>query len=125
MTNTDTVFELIARHPEGLDDDELSRTTGVEPRQQIHQICTRLAGEGRISRISVQKPGKRRKIHNFPYRAIPSSATDALGMNDKKPWRRKLAMLEAATGQPADQLLDRAVGELAKRLIAEEYNQFR
>src|SRR5437867_1369215 len=66
MTNVETVEKLIQEHPEGLDDDEIATMTGIQPRQQVHQICSRLDAAGRIRRESIEKPDKRRKIHNFP-----------------------------------------------------------
>ena len=42
---------------------------GVRPRQQIYQICTRLEAAGHIWRESLEKSGKRKKIHNFPVEA--------------------------------------------------------
>src|SRR5436309_13873250 len=66
MTNKEEIFDLIQKHPEGLDDDDISKMTGIEPRQQVQQLCNQLASVKRIRRESVDKAGKRRKIHNFP-----------------------------------------------------------
>jgi hypothetical protein len=65
-TNKEDVFDLIQKHPEGLDDDDISAMTGITPRQQVQQLCNRLAASNCIRRESVEKPGKRRKLHNFP-----------------------------------------------------------
>src|SRR6266478_4959368 len=66
MKNIDKVLKLIQQHPEGLDDDEISDQSGIQPRQQVYQICKRLEIEGKIRRRNVEKTGKRSKIHNFP-----------------------------------------------------------
>ena len=36
-TNKEQIFDLIQKHPEGLDDDDISKLTGIEPRQQVQQ----------------------------------------------------------------------------------------
>jgi hypothetical protein len=76
-TNKEDVFELIQKHPEGLDDDDISAITGITPRQQVQQLCNRLAANNRIRRESVEKPGKRRKIHNFPVQGSTDSLSKA------------------------------------------------
>ena len=123
MTNSDTLLELIGEHPEGLDDDEISEKTGIRPRQQVYYICTRLAAEGRIRRVSVQAPGKRRKIHNFPVSAtLPPSSVPQTGTvkTEDVSWRRRLSMLVAATGTDEVELLDEAHLDLARKLLRED-----
>jgi hypothetical protein len=51
MSHRERVIAALAAHP-GLDDDELSRTTGIRPRQQVNQICRRLETEGALRRVS-------------------------------------------------------------------------
>src|SRR5947207_9056440 len=101
-TNKEEIYNLIRNHPEGLDDDDISKITGIEPRQQVQQLCTQLASVKRIRRElrtellhlqqlctqlasvkrirreSVVKAGKRRKIHNFPF-ADDELQTDVAG----------------------------------------------
>jgi len=123
VTNADTLLTLIGKHPEGLDDDEISEKTGIKPRQQVYYICTRLAAEGRIRRVSVQAPGKRRKIHNFPAGATlpPSSVPQSGTVNTEgASWRRRLSMLVAATGREDVELLDEALLDLAKKLLRQD-----
>jgi len=123
VTNTDTLLALISEHPEGLDDDEISEKTGIKPRQQVYYICTRLAAEGRIRRVSVQTPGKRRKIHNFPAGAtLPPSSVPQSGTvtTEDASWRRRLSMLVAATGREDLELLDEALLDLARKLLRED-----
>ena len=123
MTNADTLLTLIDKHPEGLDDDEISEKTGIKPRQQVYYLCTRLAAEGRIRRVSVQAPGKRRKIHNFPAGAtLPPSSVPQSGTvsPEDASWRRRLSMLVAATGREDVELLDEALLDLAKKLLRQD-----
>ncbi len=123
MTNADTLLTLINEHPEGLDDDEISERTGIKPRQQVYYICTRLAAEGRIRRVSVQVSGKRRKIHNFPAGAtLPPSSVPQVGTitTEIDSWRRRLSMLVAATGRDDVELLDEALLDLARKLLRED-----
>ncbi len=123
MTNADTLLTLIGKHPEGLDDDEICEKTGIKPRQQVYYICTRLAAEGRIRRVSVQTPGKRRKIHNFPAGATlpPSSVQQSSTVTtEDASWRRRLSMLVAATGREDVKLLDEALLDLARKLLRQD-----
>ena len=117
---------MISKHPEGLDDDEISEKTGIRPRQQVYYICTRLAAEGRVRRVSVQAPGKRRKIHNFPTGATlpPSSVPQsAAATAEGASWRRRLSMLVAATGRDELELLDEGLLDLARKLLREEVHE--
>ena len=59
MTHSKIIVELLREQP-GLDDDEISRLTGIEPRQQVNQICLRLERKGKLKRA--RGPG--RKIVN-------------------------------------------------------------
>ena len=123
MTNADTLLALISEHPEGLDDDEISDKTGISPRQQVYYICTRLAAEGRIRRVSVQAAGKRRKIHNFPAGATlpPASVPQSSPVTmEGASWRRRLSMLVAATGREDVELLDEALLDLARKLLRQD-----
>jgi hypothetical protein len=123
VTNADTLLTLISQHPEGLDDDEISDKTGIKPRQQVYYICTRLAAEGRIRRVSVQAPGKRRKIHNFPAGATlpPASVPQSSPVTtEDASWRKRLSMLVAATGREDVELLDEALLDLARKLLRQD-----
>ncbi len=116
MTNTQTVLELIRKHPEGLDDDEITKMTGIRPRQQIYQICTRLEGAGHIWRESLAMSGKRKKIHNFPIEASRPAPGGSPRSHHKR-WQKRLAALVAATGKGEDELLDEALQALAIRVL--------
>ena len=50
MSNAQTILEFLERFPQGVCDDCISRETGVEPRQQVHQICRRLEQRKTITR---------------------------------------------------------------------------
>ena len=117
MTNKEEIFDLITNHPEGLDDDDIAEMTGIQPRQQVQQICNQLADSKRISRHSVEKTGKRRKIHNFP---APDSADADGGMSPvthPENWQRRLAALVAATGRTEAELLEESVQLLAMKVL--------
>lgn len=122
MRNIDKVLSVIENNPQGLDDDEISEMTKISPRQQIYQICSRLASQGRIERRSVEKDGKRKKIHNFPAGSevaeigrTTADFSSAVG----KSWERRLSALEAATALSRDEILDRALADLALKVLAE------
>lgn len=118
MTNKEEIFDLISNHPEGLDDDDIAEITGIQPRQQVQQLCNQLADSKRIRRQSVGKAGKRRKIHNFPKTAeltgpVTPSATDSQSEN----WRRRLSALIAATGRSEADLLEESIQLLAMKVL--------
>ncbi len=118
MTNKEEIFDLISNHPEGLDDDDIAELTGIQPRQQVQQLCNQLADSNRIRRQSIEKAGKRRKIHNFP-----TDAKDAgLSAVDSPPeaWRRRLAALMAATARSEADLLDEAIQLLAMKVLRDD-----
>jgi len=122
VKNLEKVLRLIQQHPQGIDDDEVAQRANVQPRQQVYQICKRLEIEGKIRRESVEKPGKRRKIHNFPVeRPLIVGATSSGGNSPQdSQWRRRIAMLEAATGRDSDDLLNEAVQDLALKILRRE-----
>jgi hypothetical protein len=117
VTNKEEIFDLLQQHPEGLDDDDITQITGIQSRQQVQQLCNQLATSKRIRRQSVEKTGKRRKIHNFPL--DPSDApgvsrgSESLG----EPWRRRLSALVAATNRLEAELLDEALQLLAMKVL--------
>ena len=50
-TNTDRLIETLQRWP-GLDDDQLAHQAEIRPRQQVNQICRRLAEAGKLRRTN-------------------------------------------------------------------------
>jgi hypothetical protein len=117
MTNKEEIFDLIQNHPEGLDDDDIAQLTGIQPRQQVQQLCNQLADSQRIRRHSVGKEGKRRKIHNFP--GEPAKA-DLSGSEPRENWRRRLAALVAATGRTESDLMEESIQLLAMKVLRQE-----
>ena len=123
MTNKEEIFDLITNHPEGLDDDDIAEMTGIQPRQQVQQLCNQLADSKRIRRQSVGKVGKRRKIHNFPTNKTAELAS--LSVNDSSEnWRRRLAALVAATGRTESDLLEESIQLLAIKILRQETPEF-
>ncbi len=62
MTNRELVLALVRSVPEGLTDSEVRERTGIQPHQQVNQICRTLAQAGFIER-RVEQQGR---IVNFP-----------------------------------------------------------
>ncbi|MDE0007203.1 MAG: helix-turn-helix domain-containing protein [Gammaproteobacteria bacterium] len=50
MTNKERILELLASSPRSLTDTEVRQVTGIQPHQQVNQICRRLAAQGLIDR---------------------------------------------------------------------------
>ena len=111
MTNKEEIFNLLQEHPEGLDDDDITKLTGIQSRQQVQQLCNQLAASNRIQRHSVEKTGKRRKIHNFPQELDTSNKVD------RENWQRRLSALVAATDRTETELLDEALQLLAMKIL--------
>jgi hypothetical protein len=117
MTNKEEIFGLLQQHPEGLDDDDITKMTGIQPRQQVQQLCNQLANSKRIRRESVEKTGKRRKIHNFPVTTDDSPEAVLKDDQEGDQWRRRLSALVAATGRSEAELLDEALYLLALKVL--------
>src|ERR1051325_1119174 len=115
MTNKEEIFDLINSHPEGLDDDDIAKMTGIQPRQQVQQLCNQLADSKRIRRQSVGKTGKRRKIHNFPTPEPGEPVVPSPMDSQSENWRRRLAALVAATGRTETELLEDSIQLLAMK----------
>jgi hypothetical protein len=87
--------------------------TGIQSRQQVQQLCHQLANSKRIRRQSIEKAGKRRKIHNFPLEA----ASTEVSPSERKDWHRRLSALVAATNRSEADLLDEALQLLAMKIL--------
>ena len=61
MTNRERILKLVRSSP-GQTDRQIRETTGIEPHQQVNQICRQLASEGLIAR----RPGPDGRIGNHP-----------------------------------------------------------
>ena len=114
MTNKEEIFDLLQGHPEGLDDDDITKMTGIQSREQVQQLCNQLADSKRIRRQSIEKAGKRRKIHNFP---LEQSASTEVSPAERKDWHRRLSALVAATNRTEAELLDEALQLLAMKIL--------
>ena len=114
MTNKEEIYDLLQGHPEGLDDDDITTMTGIQSRQQVQQLCNQLANSKRIRRQSIEKAGKRRKIHNFP---LEMSAATEVSPGERKDWHRRLSALVAATNRKEADLLDEALQLLAMKIL--------
>jgi hypothetical protein len=121
VTNKEEIFGLIQKHPEGLDDDDISKMTGIEPRQQVQQLCNQLAAVKRIRRESVDKAGKRRKIHNFPAAGDDGQGNFVGVRGTIENWRRRLSGLVAATGRDEADLLEEALQLLGMKVLGESH----
>jgi hypothetical protein len=117
MTNKEEIYDLVNNHPEGLDDDDISEMTGIQPRQQVQQLCNQLADSNRIRRQSVGKAGKRRKIHNFPAASTAENEPRSDSAASPENWRRRLSALVAATGRSEDDLLEESIQLLAMKVL--------
>lgn len=69
-THSDRILDFIGRFP-GRDDDEISASLAISPRQAVNQACRRLATAGLVRRIR----GRLGKLVNHP--ANPSPRSDA------------------------------------------------
>jgi hypothetical protein len=85
MTNAERILAEIRAHP-GLTDAELRVRTGIEPHQQVNQICRRLAARGLIRREARQIG----PIVNVPvaepvtrWRTRPAGAAQARGFGGR------------------------------------------
>ena len=80
MTNRERILALIRSRPKGITDSEIRRRTGIEPHQQVNQICRKLAQAGLVDRrrgdgpiinvptdsAPIQKPRQRRALETKP-----------------------------------------------------------
>jgi hypothetical protein len=119
VTNKEEIFDLLQHHPEGLDDDDITKLTGIQSRQQVQQLCNQLASSQRIRRQSVEKTGKRRKIHNFP-RTEGTAQEFPPDKVDLESWRRRLSALVAATNRGEADLLEEALRLLAMKILKDD-----
>ena len=67
MTNRERVLVLIRSEPAGLTDSEIRERTGIQPHQQVNQICRSFAQAGLIERCA----GPQGRLVNFPAGSLP------------------------------------------------------
>lgn len=104
MPNADKILEFLREKDEGYDDDELSDKLKISPRQQVNQICNRLAHQNKIIRKRIEG-----KFKNFP--------------NTEK-WRKelrveKLPVEKVSKGYSKDW---REFEELARRVMSQYFS---
>lgn len=107
MTNRERVLALIRDRP-GLTDSEIRQRTGIEPHQQVNQICRSLAAAGLIERVT----GPHGRIVNLPIAADPAaqhtqtSGTRPVSAGTETKERPSPTPITALPGwRPADTLL--------------------
>lgn len=74
MTNRERVLALVLSEPAGLTDSEICRRTGIQPHQQVNQICRSLAQAGLTARYA----GPRGRLVNFPPVSPPNNSLDGV-----------------------------------------------
>lgn len=70
MTNRERVLALIRSNPMGLTDSEVREGTGIQPHQQVNQICRTLEQAGCTKRVE----GPKGRIINIPNDALTNEA---------------------------------------------------
>ena len=69
MTNHERVLALLRSEPVGLTDSEIRERTGIQPHQQVNQICRSLAQAGLIER----RAGPQGQLVNLPPASPPGN----------------------------------------------------
>lgn len=91
-TNADVLIAAISQHP-GATDGELRIITGIEPHQQVNQVCRRLEQQGRVDRRT-RDDGR---IGNFPLGTPPTDPAAGEDPAIVTP-RRSSKVTDTATG---------------------------
>lgn len=96
MTNTERILTALLTHGP-MSDSELRRQTGVEPHQQVNQICRRLAQQGRVRRA----PGPDGLILNqlMDEPAMPT-AMQATASSSRQPSVQRCSVAHPAPVEP-------------------------
>ena len=112
-THADRILDFVGRFP-GRDDDEISASLGIRPRQAVNQACRRLAAAGLLRRVR----GSSGKLVNHPTTATAAGTpvaepdTDVLlPISPSKP-ALKVKQLERAGFTPTAAWRLTAAGEL-------------
>ncbi len=84
MTIRDRILDYLRKHPEGVDDDGLTRALGLAQRQQANQRCRRLEEFGFISRCRVD--GKIRNFFNIDKLSPPTQSAIVSSELTERPW---------------------------------------
>jgi hypothetical protein len=103
-----SILETLRLSGQPLDDDELSRRTGISPRHSVNQACRALQREGLIRRV----PGAHGKLVNLlgdgavedePTAAVSSGLKNALASPVTDPGLRDVEVLEVPPGNSREQ----------------------
>ena len=70
MTNRERVLALLRSEPVGLTDSQIRERTGIQPHQQVNQICRNLAQAGLIER----RAGPQGQLVNLPPASLPGNS---------------------------------------------------
>ena len=73
MTNRERVLALIRSESAGLTDTQIRERTGIEPHQQVNQICRRLAQAG----LTERRPGPHGRLVNLPTASLSGTSPPA------------------------------------------------
>lgn len=95
MTNRELVLRLIGSEP-GLTDRQIRERTGIQPHQQVNQICRQLVTEGVTTRV----PGPDGLIRNYPVRVgEPQRHTSPVFRVAAAPRRRQRPGARSSSGE--------------------------
>ena len=97
MKNRERVLALVRSEPAGLTDSEIRGRTGIQPHQQVNQICRSLAQAGLIER----RAGPQGRLVNFPLVSLPKNSPPggrclAAGAKFVKPSHKRAGLADAA-----------------------------
>lgn len=90
MTDRERVLALLRSEPVGLTDSEIRERTGIEPHQQVNQICRSLAQAGLIER----RAGPQGRLVNLPPASRPATSLPVRGLA-ARPGSGSLAQVSA------------------------------
>ena len=76
MTNRERVLALLRSEPVGLTDSEIRERAGIQPHQQVNQICRSLAQAGLIER----RAGPQGRLVNLPPASLPVTSLPVRGL---------------------------------------------
>lgn len=130
MTIRERIIDYLSRHPEGVDDDELTKVLDLKYRQQANQRCRELESEGLVKRRL-----RHGKIHNFwvggdkviiPKKRGESTLLTSPSKNDKENWfwegnvQSVVVHYLASKGYSIRSVADTAKKQPGKDIIAEK-----
>jgi hypothetical protein len=129
MTTKQRIISFLQSHPEGVDDDDLTKALGLRFRQQANMRCRELEREGLVIRRQVNG-----KIHNFwagkgmeslsPTAPSPQGSQDNLSRYEKWFWegnvQSKVISYLATQGYQIRSVADTASHQQGIDIVAEK-----